>query len=572
MTTALKLTVTTRRMPHTSEFFELCNAVDHFYYALLFTGDASYQADPEPWLRWLDMGFSNAVKDAPQAARRQDRLYRTIFSDGKRIEVTAVAERDDVMAALANVLSAQNIVAEVEAQVVAPTEKAIQAAGLDARTTTAFATMLRRGAAALTYPDIIAFAVSSDVEDPRPAAVTQMRDLSQSAPSSNGHRHYRVISADGHCEFPAELIEHRIPEKYRDVAPRLVTKDDGTEWWRMDEWERNNVGNLVCDLPYDEWVPPIGARYHTMDGTRRPGTGDAVQRLREQDLDGIDAEVLYPPVYMGAFIRNLAGKDAEAYKAIIRGYNTFLGEDYCSVAPDRLIGNAMVLETGVDDAIAEMERCKEMGLRSVCLRMWPSGGPEYSPDDDRFFAAALDLDVKISPHQSFGGAAPAFTSTGQVFTGAPITPMGGGSTAFGNIAQLINHGVFDKFPGLRIYFAETQGGWLAHSLNWADEFYLRWYSFRDAKLTRLPTEYFRDHCRFSFIADRMGARLHHYIGTDVLMWGSDFPHSVGTFPYTPEVIEELFEGVAEDERRKMLCTNACEFFDLDTQAVLTATP
>ena len=193
-------------------------------------------------------------------------------------------------------------------------------------------------------------------------------------------RKYQVISADGHCEVPADVVAARMPAKHRDSAPKLVVKEDGSEWWQMGEWERNSVGNLVCDRPYDEFVRPLGARYHNFDGTLRPGAGGPVQRLQEQDIDGIDAEVLYPPVYMGTFIRNLMTKDVEAYKAVIQAYNTYLGEDYCSVAPDRLIGNAMVLETGVDDAIAEMERCKKMGLPAVSLRMWPNGGGDYKPE------------------------------------------------------------------------------------------------------------------------------------------------------------------------------------------------
>ena len=159
---------------------------------------------------------------------------------------------------------------------------------------------------------------------------------------------------------PTDFVAY-IPEKHRGSAPRLITKDDGTEWWQLDEWERDSIGPLVCDLPYDEFVLPIGARYHTMDGAPRPGTGDAAQRLREQDRDGIDAEVLYPPFFLGGFIRLLATKDEEAYKSILRAYNTYLGEEYCSVAPDRLIGNAMVLETGVDDAIEEMTALQRDG-------------------------------------------------------------------------------------------------------------------------------------------------------------------------------------------------------------------
>jgi predicted TIM-barrel fold metal-dependent hydrolase len=385
-------------------------------------------------------------------------------------------------------------------------------------------------------------------------------------------RTYQIISADGHVEVPADRLIAYIPEQHQDLAPRLVTKDDGTEWWRLSDWERNSVGNLVCDLPYDDFVSPIGARYHNMDGSPRPGTGDAAQRLREQDLDGIDAEVLYPPVYMGGFIRLLATKDVEAYKSIVRAYNTYLAEEYCSMAPDRLIGNAMVLETGVDDAIDEMKRCKEMGLRSVSLRLWPNGGDNYEPEDDRFFAASLDMDMRLSPHANFGG--PAISPPNSVgVTPRFVLRMGAGSgAAMSTIGDLVYHGVFDRFPDLKLYFAETQAGWLPHSLNWADEFFIRWYSFYGLKLDKLPSEYVREHCRFSFIADRLAMQFRYYIGLDLLMWGSDFPHSVGTYPHSHEVIEELFQGVPEKERRKVLVDNVCNFFGLDNDKELTPTP
>ena len=48
---------------------------------------------------------------------------------------------------------------------------------------------------------------------------------------------------------------------------------------------------------------------------------------------------------------------------------------------------------------------------------------------------------------------------------AALAPAGPVATTIG---QLILH-VFDKFPTLKFYFAETNGGWLAHYFNWLDE-------------------------------------------------------------------------------------------------------
>src|SRR4029077_12718935 len=144
----------------------------------------------------------------------------------------------------------------------------------------------------------------------------------------------------------------------------------------------------------------LGQSYWNDDGTPVAGTGDASQRLREQDFDGIDAEGLYPPVLIRRYIENISDKDA--YLAMVRAYNTFLAEDYCSIAPDRLIGNAVIPITGTEDAITEMKRVKSLGLRSVCLAQLPAGEPTPSTDDDVFWHAALEAGMAITAHGGMG--------------------------------------------------------------------------------------------------------------------------------------------------------------------------
>jgi predicted TIM-barrel fold metal-dependent hydrolase len=379
-------------------------------------------------------------------------------------------------------------------------------------------------------------------------------------------RTYEVISGDGHVEVPADMWSGRVPAKYRDIAPRLVTKDDGTDWWVMDEWERENWGNLVCDLAYDD-IKPGCWHYFDDDGSSRPGTGSAAQRLQEQDLDGLDAEVLFPPVYGPKFLRLIAPKDAEAYRSLVRAYNDFLGEEYCAVAPDRLVGNAIVPETGVDDAIAEMTRCRELGLRSMCLGMFPNGGPTWEPDDDRFWAASLDLGMRLAPHGSFGEGQPPDPRL-RAFNGLGLLNQ----PATNTVVQLILSGALDRYPDLRFYFAETHAGWLPYTMTMLDEWHQRWSTYFDARLPRMPSEYFRSHCIFNFVHDRTAMQFRYFIGLDMLTWGSDFPHSVGTYPHSREILDDLFDGVPDEERRKVLVTNVCDFFGLDATVSITPTP
>jgi len=381
-------------------------------------------------------------------------------------------------------------------------------------------------------------------------------------------RTYEVISADGHLEVPIDFAA-RVPQRFKDLAPRLIRKPDGTETWFMDGFERDNVGNLHCGMHYDQWTPATAQTYHNPDGSPRPGTGSPVQRLREQDHDGIDAEVLFYPVYGPAFMRNMRARNVDAYRAIIRAYNDFLAE-YCSLAPDRLIGCALVPESGVEDAIAEVERIRRLGLIAISLTAWPNGTHAPKPDeDDRFWAAVLDLDARLAVHQTFGMG---LNSPDRVALEAAVSASNKQPPWSYDIGRLILYGTFDRFTNLKIYFAETGAGWLAHTLCFADEYYLRWFKYFDLKLRKLPSQYWRDHCRFSFIIDRLAMPLARFTGLDLLMWGSDFPHSVGTYPDSREMLDDMFEEVSAQARRAVLVDNVCEFFGLDPDRSLTPTP
>jgi uncharacterized protein len=386
---------------------------------------------------------------------------------------------------------------------------------------------------------------------------------------------YTIISADGHVESHPELWTARIAEKYRDRGPRYGQTKDGADAWMMgDVVLPFSVETGTGGRPYDE-MRKENISYKRADGTYGPGLGDGRQRLREQDEDGLSAEVLFPPVLGPNFIRNLldGDNDMEAYLAVIEGYNTWLAGDFCSVAPDRLIGMGIIPETGVDDAIAEMERCREMGLRGICLNKWPNGGDEPEPDDDRFWAASLDMDMKMAPHQNFGRSAlgpppPAGTPDNSMMgsrsrvTGRPTRTIG----------QLITTGVLDRFSELRFYFAEADAGWIPYHVASTDDWYLRWYHDRGVRLPKLPSDYWRDHFCFSFLNDPVALQMRYQIGLDLLMWGSDLPHSTGSFPHSREVIDAQFRDVPPDERDQILVWNVCDFFDLDREKELSPTP
>ena len=387
-------------------------------------------------------------------------------------------------------------------------------------------------------------------------------------------REYRVISADSHLEVAGDRWAARVPAKYRDLAPRRVKLPNGGEVQVM-----GSQSNIEPRRTFRKGYDQRAGTFEDNDGAGTPE-----KRLQEQDEDGIDAEVLFPGTNGCTKLLRNGLTDDEAYKAMVRAYNDWLAEDYCSVAPDRLIGVGLLPEVDLDSAIDELEHCARLGLKGVQLDAFPSAEVYPTPEDDRFYAACVDMNMPlcahIGLHQSRGGEIkPLFkysksedTSLMKSTGRDPITKfMLHGRPPSRDIVRLVFAGVFDRFPTLNMYFAETQAGWVPYWLERLDDAYHRDHPFAHEvwglpKLDRLPSEIVKEHIWWGFTNDGFGVESRYHIGVDHMMWESDFPHDISSFPHSCEVIDTIFKGVPEDERAKMLAKNCTKFFHLDEVA------
>jgi len=392
-------------------------------------------------------------------------------------------------------------------------------------------------------------------------------------------RNYRYVSADSHLEIDSKHWLGRVPAKYRDYAPRLVRQPNGSDAWTIgDKITRPAAAaDLYGGKGRDQYVPFEG-RY---EGT--PGTGSAEQRLREQDQDGIDAEVLFPSQQGGPkFWRRV--EDDDAYKAIVRAYNTWLKEEYCAVNRERLIGVGILpLVNDVADVIEELEFCAGAGFKTVLLQGFPTGKAHPSDEDDPFWVRSLELNMPISVHVDLERTGerkgPLFKYPKESdeimkkLTQDLVYQVGrfGPSRGNGAIAavQWVLSGLFDRFPKLRIFFAENQIGWIPFFLQGADVRYDRHHHWAHRllglkPLRRPPSEFIREYFYWGFQFDRVGVELRHKINVDRLMWGSDFPHQESDWPESLRIIDKNFTGVPDAEKHKMVCGNAIDFFHLQS--------
>ena len=207
------------------------------------------------------------------------------------------------------------------------------------------------------------------------------------------------------------------------------------------------------------------------------------------------------------FWRNIP--DDDAYRAVVRGYNDWLAEEYCAVDPDRLLGIGVMPWTNVDDDIAEMEHCRELGLRAVLLTGFPNGTAHPLPEDDRFFAAAIAMDMPVTVHVDMDRASERAGKTMLEYATprddfrtelVEQTARSGPSRGSGAVTAVrrVLSGLFDRFPSLRVLFAENQIGWIPFFYQSAGACYERHVIWAERllgfePLSRLPSEILREH-------------------------------------------------------------------------------
>ncbi len=136
---------------------------------------------------------------------------------------------------------------------------------------------------------------------------------------------------------------------------------------------------------------------------------------------------------------------------------------------------------------------------------------------------------------------------------------------------LLCSGVFERFPGLKFAVTEAGSFWAADLLWMLDDTYNRNHGARKtanrfANLTMKPSDYFDRNIKIGSSNTRrreIGRRYE--IGVDNIMWGNDFPHPEGTWPYTRAFLKERFWDVPFDETEKMLGLNHAGFYGFDVE-------
>ena len=393
----------------------------------------------------------------------------------------------------------------------------------------------------------------------------------------------RIISVDDHVVEPPDLWTDRLPSRYADRAPRVerdtavftfeggvfsyekgVPEGEWCDWWLYDD--------LVYPLPklsaavgFDQLdVTPI-----TFDQIR-PGSWKQKERLADMDANHVDASMCYPnvlPRFCGqAFLER---EDKELAALCVQAYNDWMIDEWCAGdGAGRLIPVTIVPLWDPAAAATEIRRCAGKGSHAVSFSENPYhlGLPSVH-DQARFwdplFVACEETETVLCMHIGSSSKMPSTSPDAPFSVSSTITF----ANAMGSMCDYILSGTFDRFPSLKIAYAEGQVGWMPYVIERMDKLWEERDNESDfgVQLKNRPSSYIPGHVYGCIFDDEVGLKNRDLVGMNQICFEVDYPHADTTFPHTLEVATKIVTNAGLDagEIYRLMRGNAIDAFGLE---------
>jgi predicted TIM-barrel fold metal-dependent hydrolase len=306
------------------------------------------------------------------------------------------------------------------------------------------------------------------------------------------------------------------------------------------------------------WVEISTTAYLRLGRTgdlRRPDT-----YLADMDRSGVDVAFLYPTFAL--LIEGFAPLEPALGSAFARAYNTWL-HGFCSRDPERLRGVGLISLHDPPAMVPELERVAALGWKAVLVRPNPIGGrllshPAYEP----FWGSCERLDMAVAIHDGTHAYVPS-AGADRFETRFAMHACSHPMEQMMALLCLIEGGVFERHPALRVASLEAGCGWLPYWLWRLDEEYHYMGGEVAERVRRKPSEYVR---RQYFATIEPGepylAEAVRLVGDGVFLFGTDYPHPEHGTDVVGEALA-LRSHLREDQVKKILWDNSARFYGLE---------
>ena len=389
---------------------------------------------------------------------------------------------------------------------------------------------------------------------------------------------YLVISSDCHTGPPAEVFRDYLDPNYR---PQF---EDFMDELRAAQPQGTLKSKFMGQDRSSSMQDTFLASDRVKEGGQE-GAWDPVVREREMDQDGVAAEILFPvpqtpkgithgfpPFKAGLMAYCADGPGAcnvpyDTQWAGAQAYNRWLAE-LCSHNPARHHGAINCPMGDIEAAVGEIRQARKAGLSVLHLPTlgWATTELEsmyHHPRFEPIWDVCEELELPLVSHPLLSGV-----DYGELPGKLPIYGIEVFTAAHRTWWFLLYGGVFERHPKLKFVITEAGGGWAPYMLWRLDELYegAKDTSLRQ-RLPRKPSEYWADH---GFIgasppAGRLEVEQRDVIGVRNILWGSDYPHFEGTWPYSRQRMKAMFGGIPVEDVRLMLGESAVEVYGFDRE-------
>ena len=381
----------------------------------------------------------------------------------------------------------------------------------------------------------------------------------------------RPVDADQHYYEPVDACTRHLDRSWARRGVRVVTEGTRTHLLVADR-----AYHFVPNPTFDPVIVPgcIDAMFRgQVPAGVDPRSLQQVEPLRAEYRDrtaragvaaaqGLDAILMVPTLACG--IEQALRHDPDATAAVLHAFNRWLEEDWGFSGPT--IGVPMLSLADPVAAVAEVEDLAARGARAVHVRPAPVPGPDGTgrsfgdPAFDPVWAALVAADLPVAFHLGDSGYEFVAARWGgrdgfEAYRATdPLDRLLVSDRAIHDtVASLIVHGVFTRFPALRVASVENGSEWvallvkrlrkLANQMPWA--------------FPEDPLDVVRRNVWVAPYFEEDVRRLADLIGVERVLFGSDWPHGEG-LARPLDFVEEL-RAFTPDEVRLVMRDNVLGF-------------
>jgi predicted TIM-barrel fold metal-dependent hydrolase len=384
---------------------------------------------------------------------------------------------------------------------------------------------------------------------------------------------YPVYDADNHFYEQADAFTRHLPAEYAGLIKYVQVNG------RTKIAIKNTISDYIPNPTFEVVARPGAQQDYFKHGnpegkSRREILGEPMRaidaffspepRLALLDELGIDRTLMWPT--LASLLEERLRDDPHATHAVIHAFNQWMHEEWTFNYHDRIFPAPIITLPFVERAIEELDWVLEHGARIVLIRPAPVPGFEGTrsfalPEFDPFWQRVVDADIAVGMHSSDDGTTK-YLNLWEGWSGE-YRPWGKQS-AFEEVFRhqhrgimdammsAVCHGLFTRFPTLRVLPIETGSVWVAPLLQLLEHTY----GMNPHLFDEDPVAVFKRNVWVHPFHEDDPMTIVRLIGADRVLFGSDYPHPEGL--ERPRSYVERLHGLSDADIARIMGGNLAE--------------